>query len=123
MFVAHKLRGQPFGPEDVDPDAGPVLVVTDVPGNRYVDVVSDQGREAAGLPTSYPLDARGKAVPHETCWPIGDTAWQLDEPGIACRNATTGAIPTDEELAWFQRNTMLSATEIHGFHDWFFEVT
>jgi hypothetical protein len=119
-FVAHKLRGQPFGPEDLDPDAGPVLVVTDVPGSRYVDVVSDEGCKAAGLPASYPVDAWGKLLPHDTCWPIGDVAWQRNEPGIACRSATTGAVPTDEELAWFQRDTELSATAVHGYYDWFF---
>lgn len=123
LFVAHKLRGQPYGPEDLDPDAGPVLVTTNVPDDSYVDIVTDAGCQAAGLPTTYPLNGRKQTVRHDQCWPIGESAWRQGEPGIACRSATTGATRSEEELAWFQRSHTLSATAILGFDDWFFEAS
>lgn len=120
LFVAHKLRGQPYGPEDIDPDSGPVLVDVDLIADVYVDVISDEGCAAVGLPASYPLDAAGEVIPHDQCWPIGETAWNNGEPGIACRSATHRASAADEELAWFQRNRSLVSEKVTPFIDWFF---
>lgn len=119
-YVAHKLRGQPHGPEDLDPDTAPNLVSTTVPTNEYVDIVTDEGCNAAGLPVSYPVTSVGDSVPQTTCWPIGQLAWDTEENGIACRSATTGASRFDEELAWFQRNAQLERDQTWRFASWFF---
>ncbi|MGH8923604.1 MAG: RES domain-containing protein [Acidimicrobiia bacterium] len=119
-FVAHKLRGQPFGPELLDPRIGPVLVHANLPREPYVDIVTESGCKAAGLPRSYPRDSAGSVVAHEACWPVGQAAWDAGERGIAGRSATDGATLSDEELAWFQRNGALRAAEIEPFDKWFF---
>ena len=119
--VAHKLSGQPYGPEDLEPTAAPVLAVTDVPIKSRVDVVTDDGCRQAGLPATYPMTSQGEVIPHETCWPIGEQAWLMGESGIAYRSATTGAALTDEELAWFQRDQLLPEGEVLQFEDWFFQ--
>lgn len=120
-FVTHRFRGQPFGPELIDPQAGPVLVHTDISPEAFVDIVTDSGCEAAGLPMSYPRDGGGSMLPHEVCWPTGQAAWDADEPGIACRSATDGATLSEEDLAWFQRERVLEAAEIEAFEQWFFQ--
>ena len=53
--VYRKLAGQPYGPEDLRPGSGPVLVRTTVPEDRYLNVITDAGCRDAGLPATYPL--------------------------------------------------------------------
>lgn len=120
MFVAHKLRGEPYGPEDLDPESGPILVDVELAPAAYVDVVSDVGCLAVGLPSSYPADGSGDLIPHSVCWPIGQEAWHQGEKGVACRSSTRGASRSDEELAWFQREERLRARAIRLYADWFF---
>lgn len=120
LYVSQKLRDQPYGPEDIDPDTGHVLATVDLPAQDYVDIVTDGGCRAAELPTTYPLDRFGDPIPHEACWPIGEDAWREGEHGIACRSATAGAERSDEELAWYQRGSALAAARVLGFTDWFF---
>ena len=120
LYVAHKLRDQPYGPEDIDPDTGDVLASVDLPPQEYVDVVSDEGCLAVGLSSDYPLDGSGDVIAHEVCWPIGAEAWREGERGIACRSAIVGAGRDDEELAWFQRDSSLRADRVLSFTDWFF---
>lgn len=120
LFVAHKMRDLPYGPEDLDPDSGPILVNVELPSERYVDVVTDPGCAAVGLPTSYPVDASGNLIEYQSCWLIGEAAWNQDEAGIAGRSATSGAPKSDEELAWFQRGTQLGAAGVESFLEWFF---
>jgi RES domain len=122
-FVAHKLRGHPYGPEDLELTAGPALAATNVPSELRVDVVTDSGCRQAGLPSTYPTTSKGNVIPHETCWPIGNEAWRIGESGIACRSATTGATTSEEELAWFQRERQLPKGEVLLFGDWFFPKT
>jgi hypothetical protein len=117
--VFSRLRDQPYGPEDLDPASGPVLVATHLPETRQVDVVTARGCRAAGLPASYPLDARGRTIAHERCQPIGMTAWREGEPGIACRSAAPGASRRDEELAWFGRRRRLRPRRVLEFERWF----
>lgn len=119
-FVAHKLRDQPYAPEDLDPATGPMLVTVNLENGDHVDVVTDEGCITAGLPSSYPRDDAGETIPHEVCWPIGQVAWDTGKSGIACRSATMAAVPTDEELAWFQRTETLIAVGREPFSDWFF---
>lgn len=122
LFVAHKLGHQPYGPEDIDPDSGPVLVSVDIAEEDFVDLVTSAGCANAGLPESYPINASGDVIGHETCWPIGQAAWNLGEQGIACRSATRGASESDEDLAWFQRAQPLQGGGVQPFVDWFFGV-
>lgn len=120
--VLHRFTGLPYGPEDLEPSAAPVLVSTVVPEDEFVDVVSDAGSAAVGLPSTYPVDAHGAPVPHEACRPVGQKAWDAGLPGIACRSAAPAAPPGGEELAWFARGAPLeplTPLEVHRFTDWY----
>jgi len=117
--VALRFAGLPFDVEDLDPAAAPVLVASDVPEDDFVDVVSDEGCRASGLPVSYPMDGSGDVVGRSVCQPIGAAAWEAGEPGIACRSAADGAARDDEELAWFERGDGLTVTTTTPFDDWF----
>ncbi len=111
--VQHQLSGGPWSPADLDP--GPVLVSTDVSLDAYVDVVTDDGCRALGLPAEYP-----SAVDHPQCQLIGQRAWDGGYPGIACRSAVLSAPKGGEELAWFQRGDIrLLSAEISDFDKWF----
>jgi RES domain-containing protein len=122
-FVAHKLRDHPYAPEDLDPNVGPSLVSVSIPNTDFVDIVTNDGCSAAGLPETYPYHESGERVKHDECWPIGKAAWDAEESGIACRSASDAAIPTDEELAWFHRQHRLVDAGTESFTDWFFEAT
>ncbi len=64
-FVLNRFEGHPYSAFDLRPEAGPDLVETDVPPERFVDVVTDDGCRAAGLPVTYPRDEAGEIVAHE----------------------------------------------------------
>lgn len=98
--VAVRFAGMPYGILDLLPDRLPVLIESDVPEHRAVDIVSDAGCRAAGLPRTYPKDGRRRTIPWHRTRPIGETAWSAGERSIACRSAT---LPSGEELAWFVR--------------------
>lgn len=119
--VFQKLEGQPFGPEDLEPEEGPVLVITEVPEGRYVNVVTDTGCRAAGLPTTYPRDG-DRSVGWDRCQPVGQRAWDQGVPGIACRTAVPGMGPEDEELAWFERGLGLRRLGVRSFEEWFWPL-
>ena len=116
--VLHKLEPRGIRPEDLDPARGPVLVHTTVPTQSYVDAVSDRGLSSLGLPKSYPFDDHGRSTPHETCQPLGEQAWEGDEPGIACRSRASAPAP-GEELAYFDRDEKLKVDAEEEFSDWF----
>jgi len=119
-FVLARFEGHPYSAFDLRPEAGPDLVETDVPEDRFVDVVSDDGCRAAGLPPTYPLDLDGAPIAHERCRPIGRLAWNRGEPGVACRSATARPNDTGEELAWFARGPRgLRTRRRRPFPDWF----
>jgi len=117
--VLHRFEGLPYGPEDLDAVAAPVLVSTIVPEDEFVDVVSDAGCAAAGLPATYPTAADGGAVTHEACRPVGQAVWDAGRPGIACRSAAPAAPPRGEELARFDRGEPLMPLAVRRFPDWF----
>lgn len=117
--LLQRFAGLPYGPEDLEPAAGPVLVSTVVAEDAFVDVVSDQGCQAAGLPATYPVGDDGALVPHEVCRPIGRAIWDAGAPGIACRSAAPAAPPGGEELAWFARGGRLTPLEVRRFPDWY----
>jgi hypothetical protein len=117
--VLHRFDGLPYGPEDLEPAAAPVLVSTVVPEDEFVDVVDDAGCAAVGLPPTYPVDEEGAPVPHEACRPVGQAAWDAGLPGIACRSAAPAAPPGGEELARFDRGEPLEPLGVRRFPDWF----
>jgi hypothetical protein len=116
--VYRRLEGQPYGPEDLRTESGPVLVRTRVPGDRYLNVITDAGCRDAGLPKTYPRDSRRRIVTHGRCQPIGQRAWEAGLPGVAARSAWAPG----EELAYFgSRKLRRGAVRI--FDDWFWGPT
>ena len=111
-YVFQKLEGQPYGPEDLR--AGPVLVRTRVPEDRYVNAVTAAGLRDLGLPKTYPLDGRRRLVPWRRCQPIGLRAWEADLPGVAARSARAEG----EELAYFGRRKLRRGA-VRSFDQWF----
>ena len=116
--VAQRFEGRPFSPEDLDPDEAPILVSTEVEADDFLDVVTDDGCVAAGLPTTYPRED-GETLPHSRCQPIGKQARDEGHPGIACRSAADSALEGSEELAWFERREALVPTTVTPFESWF----
>jgi len=121
LQVQHKLRGHPYGVEDLDESEQHDLVSVEVAERDWLDCFTIPGLEAVGLPPSYPRHANARPVRHVDCRPIGAAAFQDGRPGIACRSAATGASPTDEELAVFDRgpDTDVRMTGRQPFADWF----
>jgi len=111
--------GLPYGPEDLDSAACPILVEVVIPPDEYVDAVTGEGLNRLGLPKSYPLDAGGRIVPHSACRPIGLAAYEDGEPGIACRSAAPGA--NGEELVWFAlpERAIPPRGQARSFDEWF----
>ena len=133
--VFRLLEGQPYGPEDLQPESAPVLVRTTVPEDRYLNVVTDAGCRDAGLPTTYPYDSRRRIVPQRRCQPIGLRAWEAGLPGVAARSAapldarallrrSRGAtrLVLDEELAYFGRRRLRRGA-VRPFERWFWDAT
>jgi RES domain len=112
--VYRKLEGQPYGPEDLRPGAGPVLVRATVPEDRYLNVVTDPGCRDVDLPTTYPFDGRHRTIAWRRCQPIGLRAWEDGLPGVAARSAAGDG----EELAYFG-GRKLRRGAIRSFEQWF----
>ena len=112
--VYRLLEGQPYGPEDLRPEAGPILVRTSVLEDRYLNVVTDAGCRDAGLPKTYPRDSRRRIVPHRRCQPIGLRAFEAGLPGVAARSAWIAG----EELAYFGKRRLRRGA-IRLFEQWF----
>jgi RES domain len=118
--VEHRLAGHPFDIEDLDPVTQHDLVEVDVQEIDALDLVTDDGLQAVGLPAGYPLDAHGNAVTHSQCHPVGQAAYDEPLPAIACRSAAAGAAITDEELAVFDRDgAIVTQTARRAFTDWY----
>jgi hypothetical protein len=119
--VLRRFDGLPYGVVDLLPSRAPVLIATDVPEGRLVDVVGDDGCRAAGLPASYPLDGRGRTIAWARTQPVGETAWEQGERGIACRSSAMARRGRGEELAWFVRRSAdrLRIDRRRAFEDWF----
>jgi hypothetical protein len=121
--VEHRLTGQPYDVEDLDPATQHDLVEVDVTETEALDLVSEQGLDAVGLPAGYPLDDEG-AITHERCHPIGQAAYDAPLAAIACRSAATGAATTDEELAVFDRDAgLVTETSRRSFTEWYLGIT
>jgi hypothetical protein len=119
-FLTEGLRGQPVTADDIDPSERPVLVATDVPDDRYLDVITRPGCVANGLPATYPTDGTGNIVAWPVCQAVGQQAWDAGLPGIACGSAAPGAPDDGEELAWFDRDEVsLEAKQTRAFGAWY----
>jgi hypothetical protein len=121
LQVQHKLRGHPYGVEDLDESEQHDLISVEVAERNWLDCVTVPGLEAVGLPPTYPRHRNGRPVRHADCQPIGQAAFDDGRPGIACRSAATGVSPTDEELGVFDRDVDASVqmTDRHPFAEWF----
>jgi hypothetical protein len=119
--VLGRFDGLPYGLLDLRPDRRPVLIETDVPSHRAVDVVTDAGCRAVSLPETYPYDSRGRKIAWERTQPIGAAAWEDGERSIACRSAALPKGGDGEELAWFvrDRTDRLAVSARRAFDDWF----
>lgn len=121
LQVEHRLAGQPYDIEDLEPSAQHDLVEVDVAETDALDLVSAAGLAAVGLPASYPRDALGHPIGHAQCHPIGQAAYDEPLPAIAYRSAATGAGIHDEELAIFDREVAERVTQTgrRTFNDWY----
>ena len=111
----------PYEPEDLRPDAAPVLVALTLPRSQDVaDVHTPAGVAAAGLPTTYPLDRRGRVLTHERCQPVGVAAHDAGLRGVRCRAARL-PLGAGRELAWFPATVRSRAREARRepFDEWF----
>jgi hypothetical protein len=107
--VVALCAGTPFRPEDLNDDAYDLVTVTLPPRLRVADVVSADGVAAVGFARSYPLDSRGRIVPHRRCRSVGRRAYRSGLDGVECRAAATPD-GSGRELAWFCRDR--SATTV-----------
>jgi hypothetical protein len=117
VFLTH----YPYGPEDLDEDAAPVLVHARLPRRqRVADVHTPAGVRGVGLPAGYPDDGHGGIVGHDVCRPIGQGVHDAGLRGIRCRSAraTYGA---GRELAWFpaRATSRAEAVDRQPFAEWF----
>ena len=98
--IIRLLEGTPFHPDDLADDAFDLVTVRLPNAQRALDIVSDAGLAAVGLPATYPATASGGPVSHEECWPIATAAHDVGLDAIWCRSAATldGA---GRELAWW----------------------
>jgi RES domain len=119
--VLGRFVGLPYGLLDLRPDHRPVLIETDIPLHRAVDVITDAGCRAASLPVTYPYDARGRKIGWGRTQPLGEAAWEQGERSIACRSAALPKGEDGEELAWFvrDRTDSLAVSTRRSFDDWF----
>lgn len=120
-IVLRRFDGLPYSVLDLLPDRRPVLVETDVREHRAVDVVTDAGCRAAGLPETYPREPGGADVGWSRTQPVGRAAWEQGEASIACRSAATSSADEGEELAWFEHGgpDRLRVARRRAFDDWF----
>ena len=111
-----RLKGLPYGPEDLDPATAPVLVDVSVPDGQGWDLRFDEGLAAVALAETYPVAADGTPIGWARCQPIGLDAWRNGADGIACRSAAEGG---NEELAWFGRNKGPVSSTPRSFDVWY----
>jgi hypothetical protein len=105
------LEGYPAGIDDLDEDAF-VLVAARLPKRqRCADAIRAAGLKALGLPGSYPLDAKGRAIPHSRCQRVGVAVRGRRLRGVLCRSAATQD-GRGRELAWFPSSARSKARPV-----------
>lgn len=112
---------EPYEPEELREDNGPVLVECTLPRSQVVcDMHTPEGVRAAGLPATYPLDSAGAVIGHDRCQLIGMRAKEQGLRGVRARSAQSrdGA---GRELAWFPASVRSVARRVAtlAFPDWF----
>ena len=119
--VLRRFDGLPYSPLDLLPERRPVLIETEVRRHRAVDVITDAGCRAIGLPPTYPRETDGTEVGWGRCGPIGQIAYAQGEASIAYRSAAARPGDRGEELTWFvrARADQLRVTSRRAFDDWF----
>ena len=117
--LLQRFAGLPYGPEDLEPAAAPVLVSAIVPEDDFVDVVTDAGCAAVNLPVGYPKDDDGAPVSHARCRPVGQAAWGSGLPGIACRSAAPASRPAARSSLASAGATRSQPLPSRRFSDWF----
>lgn len=100
LQILRLLEGTPFEPGDLADDAYDLVTVTLPDAQTALDVVSDAGVAAVGLPATYPAMSGGARVPHEKCWPIATDAHDAGLDAVWCRSAAT-LDGTGRELSWW----------------------
>ena len=100
LQILRLLEGTPFEPGDLADDAYDLVTVTLPDAQTALDVVSDAGVAAVGLPATYPAMSGGARVPHEKCWPIAIDAHDAGLDAVWCRSAATRD-GTGRELSWW----------------------
>jgi RES domain-containing protein len=122
LQVHHKLAGQPFDVEDLDPSEQHDLIEVRVDDCDPLDCVTASGLTAVGLPAGYPLDEQGQPVARDACQTVSAEAFATGHPGVACRSAAAGANVSGEELAVFDRDAgLVHQTARRPFSDWYFD--
>ena len=93
-----RFAGRPVSIDEIDPASAPHLVEVEIPEGIAADAFTQTGLASLGLPAGYPHQADGAVVPHSTCQPIGQAAYEAGLNGVDCRSA---AADGRRELAWF----------------------
>lgn len=96
------LEGTPVQIDDLLDDAYELAAARLPPGQVALDVISDEGVAAAGLPATYPRAATGRCVTWDICWPIARIAFDQGLDGVECRSAAT-LDGRGRELCWWPR--------------------
>lgn len=113
--VARLYAGLPYGPEDLDPATAPVLLDVSLPGGTAADAFTKDGLVELGLPATYPMGMDGGLIPHTTCQPVGQNAFDAGLDGVDCRSAAVGG---NRELAWFPRESLAIEAARRAFDEW-----
>jgi RES domain-containing protein len=112
--------GRAIGVFSLRPSRRPQLQSFTVTEGQFVDVVTNEGVAAAGLPSTYPYGAD-----HKACWAVARQAYAAGERGIACRSAAECGPDfwLGEELAVFDNAPMpKSAGRRRSFSQWYPDV-
>jgi hypothetical protein len=119
--VRRLCAGYSLVPEDLDDDNGYVLVAARLPaGQQVADAHSSAGLAALGLPSTYPVDARGREVGHAACQRIGQAIFDDGLDGVHCRSAATHD-GSGRELGWFPgAGSRARRRTVRRFGDWYY---
>lgn len=115
------ISGWPYRPEDLSDETGPHLAVAVLPRSQTVaDVHTPEGVSAVGLPSTYPFDESGVAIPHDVCQAIGVAVNEERLRGVRCRSAPA-PLGAGRELAWYPATSRSRAhlVERRQYTDWF----